>query len=354
MSIKKIVSNRTAWLLLFLLIAIGPDPAATEAASDSTVPPPKTSLSWLKPGAAAPTPRYEAEGLAVHGKLYVFGGFFDGKTQATVRSDRYDPKTDTWTPIASLPEKLTHAGQATDGRVIYLAGGFVGDHPGNSSDRFWIYDIERNTWSRGPSLPEPRGGGALVLLGRELHYFGGTVRLPGGEYKADHGDHWVFHLDHPEAGWSAAAPLPNPRNHLGGCAAGGKIYAVGGQHLGDELSGNQRSVDVYDPARDDWTKAADLPVAKGHLTANVLERNGHVIVISGLTNGSQKLDTIDDYDPGTDAWTALTPLPQPRQSPVSGIVGDQLIVTGGSLSITTWIGALTPAPARPDHPASAD
>ena len=98
--------------------------------------PTMTSLTWTQPGANAPIARYEAQGLAVDGKLYVFGGFYNQKTQATVQSDRYDIKTDTWTPISPLPEKVTHAGQATDGRFIYLAGGFVGDHPGGSSNRF--------------------------------------------------------------------------------------------------------------------------------------------------------------------------------------------------------------------------
>ncbi|MBI3811108.1 MAG: hypothetical protein HY283_02725 [Nitrospirae bacterium] len=304
------------------------------------------SPTWAKPGANAPIARYEAQGLAVEGKLYVFGGFYNQKTQATDQSDRYDIKTDTWTPISSLPDKITHAGQATDGRFIYLAGGFVGDHPGASSNRFWKYEIARNAWTEGPPLPAKRGGGALVRLERRLHYFGGTVRLLGGDYKEDHGDHWIFDLDHPDVGWSTAAPLPNPRNHIGGCAAGGNIYAVGGQHLGDENSGNQRSVDVYDPGHDTWSRAADLPIAKGHLTANVLERDGRIIVISGVTDRSQKLATIDEYDPETDTWTALTSLPEPRQSPVSGIVGDKLIVTGGSLSVTTWIGALSHSQSR--------
>jgi len=345
--------NATAGRWVLVLIAAAAI-ATASAAGELKTPHLKKSITWLKPGEDATLPRYEAEGLAVGGKLYVFGGFYNGKTQATVKSDRYDPKTDSWIPIASLPEKVTHAGQASDGRKIYLVGGFVGDHPGPSSNRFWIYDIALNVWRRGPNLPEARGGGALVLLGRDLHYFGGTIRLPDGIYKSDYGDHWVFNLDDPKAEWASAAPLPNPRNHIGGCAAGGKIYAVGGQHLGDEISGNQASVHVYDPETDAWTKAADLPIAKGHLAANVLEHNGRVIVISGVAYGSRKLATIDEYDPATDAWTALTPLPEARQSPVSGIIGNRLIVSGGSLSTTTWIGALTPVPSPPDQPAAAD
>ena len=45
-------------------------------------------------------------------------------------------------------------------------------------------------------------------------------------------------------------------------------------------------------------------------------------------------------DPAAGAWASLAPLPEPRQSPVSGIVGDLLIVAGGSLTQTTWRGQL--------------
>jgi hypothetical protein len=50
---------------------------------------------------------------------------------------------------------------------------------------------------------------------------------------------------------------------------------------------------------------------------------------------------ITEYDPATNSWTELTPLPAPRQSPVSGIMGNQLIVAGGSLNTQTWIGTLS-------------
>jgi len=58
--------------------------------------------------------------------------------------------------------------------------------------------------------------------------------------------------------------------------------------------------------------------------------------------GGTTVATIEEYDPATDTWAAFTPLPAPRQSPVSGVIGDQLIVTGGSVTVTTWIGKLSP------------
>ena len=37
----------------------------------------------------------------------------------------------------------------------------------------WKYDTTSGTWTTGPPLPERRAGGGLVLVKRELHYFGG-------------------------------------------------------------------------------------------------------------------------------------------------------------------------------------
>lgn len=91
-----------------------------------------------------------------------------------------------------------------------------------------------------------------MRLGRELHYFGGVIRK-NGVYLQDYGTHWALDLDGGTA-WRTTtttgdllAPLPNPRNHMGGVALEGKIYAIGGQQLGEETYGAQDEVDVYDP-----------------------------------------------------------------------------------------------------------
>ena len=130
-----------------------------------------------------PQVRFEAVGGAADGKLYQFSGFYTccNTILATARCDAYDPATDVWTPLTSIPQAITHCGQVADtdnpnNEVFWLVGGFLGNHPGPTTDQVWKYNINFNTWSSGPSLPAPRAAGALVKLGRELHYFGGTIR----------------------------------------------------------------------------------------------------------------------------------------------------------------------------------
>src|SRR5438477_638043 len=212
-------------------------------------------FAWIS-RSPCPLQRFEAVGGAAAGKLYQSSGYYTLGTHilATAECDAYDPITNTWQRLADVPQPISHCGQVADednpnDPVFWLAGGFLGDHPGPSTTEVWKYDINNNTWSAGPPLPDQRGGGALVKLGRELHYFGGVIRQ-NGVYIQDFGTHWAFNLD-TDTAWRTTttdghilAPMPNPRNHTGGTVLNGKIYAIGGQHLGNQNT-PQSEVDVY-------------------------------------------------------------------------------------------------------------
>lgn len=299
------------------------------------------ALSWTQ-RADAPTPVSEAQGAAVDGKLYIFGGF-DKDLRTNAKVQVYDADDNSWAAARDMPEQLTHSAVAVDGQTIYLVGGFVGAHPGPQTAHVWKYDVGTNTWSAGPNLPGARGGGALVKLGRTLHFFGGTERdlTDLNIYRRDSPEHWVLQLDG-GTGWTVAAPLPNPRNHLAGAVLDGKIYALGGQRLGDENGGNQSAVHMYDPATNAWTARAGLPLALGHINASTVEWNGRIVVVSGVTQNSAEVANVSEFDPAANTWTALTKLPAPRQSPVGDVIDGKLVVATGSLPSgvfkTTWAG----------------
>ena len=333
-------TQRLLPLLLLCLLLFACNDANPTPPVDPTPPDGEDTLSWT-PRARAPLPLFEAQGGVVNGKLYVFGGYDNEAIEATAKSSVYDPATDSWSALTPVPEAITHAGNAVDGNTFYLAGGFLGDHPGPSTDHVWKYDTLTNTWSEGPPLPAKRGGGALVTLGRELHFFGGTVREEG-EYLEDSGDHWVLDLDNPTS-WETAPPMPNPRNHITGVALNGKAYAIGGQHLGDEEEGNQRSVQAFDPATGQWTEAAPLPLPLSHTESSSFVRGGRIVVIGGVTQESEEVASVLEYDPAADSWRKLTPLPEVRQSPIAGAVGEDIVVStgsspGGVPEADTWLG----------------
>jgi N-acetylneuraminic acid mutarotase len=157
----------------------------------------------------------------------------------------------------------------------------------------------------------------------------------------DSGDHWALDLDHVDEGWQPRAPLPDPRNHLGGAALGGRIYAVGGQHGVNDTSGNSATVSVYDPGTDHWTAGPSLPEPRGHVTSSVVAADGRILMAGGTINGNKAGDAVRAFDPVDGVWLRLPALPAGRKGPIVGVIdGELFAVTGNAAgaapTATTW------------------
>jgi len=290
--------------------------------------------------ATAPLPRFEAMGESFDDKLYVFGGFKTDDITTTARSHVYNLTSNTWTEIAPVPVPLTHAGTASDGRFIYLAGGFVGDWKGDNtpvSRKVYRYDTETDTWSNILQLPQARGAGALVRVGRVLHFFGGLDH----NYN-DRGDHWMLDLRRPNI-WRVGAPMPNPRNHLGSALMGTKIYAIGGQHRLDEIHGNEADVDAFDVVDGTWSQVASLPQPRSHTHNSTIVIGGkRLVTVGGSGNDHQTLTDLLEYDPVGNKWFAIGNMPGARSAAVAKIVGNHIVITGGTTAdispkTDTWV-----------------
>ena len=287
-----------------------------------------TNIKWttVEP---SPIGRTEAQGAVVDGKLYAFGG-------NVLRSDVYNPATNSWRRIADLPKRITHAGTAVVGRDIILAGGYINKSNGGvifAIQDVWRYNVDTNKWYPMPPLPVARGGGALELLGRKLHFFGGSDIK-----RADRKEHWALSLDNLKQGWTPAAPLPNPRNHLGDAAIGGKLYAIGGQ-VGQEHTGAQASVYRWNPDTNTWTTAASLPRARSHTAAATFVMDGRIVVLGGIAASGQSVSDVTAYNPLSNSWEAFTPLPVARNSAIAGEIGGKFFyTTGNGFQRTTYKG----------------
>ena len=308
-------------IVLFLCAAVfAPSPAAAQ--------------TWTTV-APLPLARYEAPNLDLNGKIYVFGGFGGASLNGTTQVHLYDPAANTWTYLTDIPVPsgspagLTHHGLTLEGdRFIWIAGGFAGPDNGPVLSNVWKYDVAANTWAAGPSLPAARGGGGLVLLGRELHYVGGTMP----DRNTDAGDHWVLNLDQASPAWVSAAPLPTPRTHLSAVTLNGKIYTLAGQHNHDVNPTDVSVVEVYNPATNSWSTAANTPTVRSHFEPSTFVRDGRIVIVGGKSD-SQELTDITEYDPLTNSWTALTPaLPVGLRAPIAKAIGSRVFVAGGGPS----------------------
>ena len=282
--------------------------------------------------------KVEAQSAKVNGKLYVLAGFMAG-LKITGATEIYDPAADQWSTGAPMPLPVTHMGAAVAGDDIWIVAGFVGNHPGAATDAVQIYNTVTDTWREGPPLPNPRGSGAAVYSNGKLHFFGGL--LP--DRRTDIGEHYMLDLANLAAGWQAAAPMPNPRNHLSGAAVDGLVYAIGGQYGHDAGVQDQKFLDVYDPATDTWTRKADLPSARSHFEPGTMVHNDKIIIAGGRRGGFF-FDDVTEYDPATNQWTERCELPENLLAPAAKVFGDRLIVANGGengtccpLNKTRWI-----------------
>lgn len=327
---------------------LGPSKAATVQIADNDGQVPAGTTLVFHAVRAAQVGRSEGMGQVVGGKLYVFGGYTDTTYRPTRKAEVYDPAADAWRFIADLPAGVSHAGVAADGNTIWLAGGYPEATTAGSSQTFatrnvWKYDVVTNTWSAGPALPQARGGGSLVLLGRELHFFGGSDAA-----RQDAATHWSLALDTPGASWVERAPLPAARNHLGGAALDGRVYAVGGQTGQDRASVFRRDVDAYDPAANAWTTVTPLPdPARSHIAGSTIVHAGRLLTLGGEGTGRAHLSNVTSFDPSANTWRDLTRLPVARVSGVAGSLdGNRIIFSGGygavsggyAFTTTTWVG----------------
>ncbi len=281
----------------------------------------------------------EAQGRAVNGKVYTFGGFDPLKSCCTPtdRAYVYDPAANTWTPLPNFPQRgLTHAGIASDGAGIYVAGGYIANANWTfqvfGTKAVWRYDIAAQTYSRMPDLPVERAAGQLEYLDGQLHYFGGTNLAR----TQDVGDHYVLDLAHGATSWTTAAPMPNPRHHMGSVVLGGLIYAIGGQHHHDEQLVTQATVNAYNPATNTWSTLKDLPLARSHMANSTFVLAGRIIVVGGEKAHLQSISNVTAFDPATNTWTALTPLPSARMSGVGAPLGNGFMFIGGDNSTSGW------------------
>jgi hypothetical protein len=167
-----------------------------------------------------------------------------------------------------------------------------------------------------------------VLLGRQLHFFGG-LDAPA-DAGNDRPDHWVLNLDG-GTGWTSAAPLPNPRDHIGYAGFKGKAYAIGGEKAQNGPFA-LAEVDAYDPATDTWARLSDMPVPTAHTNNATFVLNGRIVMVGGSAADGALYNNVLAYDPSTDSWGALPSLPTPLSGTTAQQINGEIIAAGGSTS----------------------
>jgi N-acetylneuraminic acid mutarotase len=269
--------------------------------------------------------------------MYAMGGF-DASFRPVPGIDVFDSTTGKWTSLdGSIPAAETHAGHASDGSSIYFAGGYVGalgeGRQQAVTRKVWRYDTATNTWDSVAELPGGRGGGALVRVGRELHYFGGCL----GDRVTNSGAHWMLRLGNSSGGaddettWIRRPAMPSPRDHFAAIAIDDRIFTIGGEYGHDVHHAQSKLVHSFNAITGEWTRLPDMGMGRSHMESGVFEHEGKIIVAGGQVDDFQPTGLVEQYDIVTGSWSRLPSLPEARQGGAIQKIGDTLIVAlGGS------------------------
>jgi N-acetylneuraminic acid mutarotase len=93
--------------------------------------------------------------------------------------------------------------------------------------------------------------------------------------------------------WMTVAPLPMPSRNLAVVAAGGKLYAIGGENSKGRLA----TVEEYDPAANNWTERPALPSARDDLGVGTMD--GKLYAVGGRGDMELPIDRLDEYHLGS-------------------------------------------------------
>jgi N-acetylneuraminic acid mutarotase len=158
----------------------------------------------------------------VDGRIYVAGGRPPRGHDFAV----YNPEADKWTALPNLPTQRNHlAAGAHDGKVYVFGGRFEGGFRSKTTNAVEAFDPKTNSWSAKKSMLKPRGGVNGIFANGCFHLFGGegNPNHPYGVF-ADH-DYYNPLTD----SWHALEPMPIAVHGVTGLAfIDGNIHLPGG------------------------------------------------------------------------------------------------------------------------------
>ncbi len=264
--------------------------------------------------------RQEHAVVALAGEIYVIGGF---TPMVTGSVEAFNPATETWRAVASLPTPLHHANAASiDGR-IYVAGFYLGGSFTSADPRVRAYDPAGDTWSERTAMPagSERASACVAALDGKLYLFGGARASTVADASV---------YDVASDSWQALPPLPEPREHCAAGAIGGSIYIASGRAGG--IGGFQPSTWQFDPATATYTPRAPISTPRGGTAGAVLA--GRLIIFGGEGNPEPTslgvFTNIEAYDPASDSWQALAPMLLPRHGFGAATSEGRIFLPGGA------------------------
>ena len=223
-----------------------------------------------------------------------------------------------WNIVANYPEVIESTAVCTDGTLLYSAGG---TNAGLPSSGFYQYDPVTNSWTTLASLPQPiRDARAVYAANTNSVYVFGGIDNSGLVSN-------ILQVYDVSAGtWSPGANMPAERFFPATAYydATGLIYVAGG------LDGSFLETSttwIYDPVADTWDSStgAPMPVAMGGSAVSLVGQN--MYLQGSFGTGATNLNY--SYDIVANAWTQKANMPAAVYEGAGAAIGTNTYVVGG-------------------------
>ncbi|EHS59321.1 hypothetical protein WG8_0536 [Paenibacillus sp. Aloe-11] len=134
---------------------------------------PSTNM-WTEKARLSNPRRYTTSAL-VNGKVYVIGGINESKGILS-SIEEYDPQTNTWTTKSPMSTPRMGLAAAVLNNEIYVIGGNTDTATlsGPGTAEVEKYNPKTDTWSKVPSMPTARGFLSAVSLNNAIYVAGGS------------------------------------------------------------------------------------------------------------------------------------------------------------------------------------
>ncbi len=234
-------------------------------------------------GAPKNIPVLTAASAVIDGKIYVFGGLqnISQASSATNIVEIYDPKSNSWSYGASMPNGIYGSSAIAFDSKIYLIGGVT--NTASFLQNIWVYDTKNNTWSVGANLPRLNAFSSVEIFGDKIYMIGGFTPSNGEEGTTN-----VSIYDISANSWSSGTPMPNKRFCSTSEVYGHYLYIFAGCEYGGYSANSSHfynDVLVYDILKDTWTNNnTNLTQERFCLTSNLIDDK--VYVLGGFASGN--------------------------------------------------------------------